>query len=191
MRTVLDSSVLLPIQRRQPGWEAWRDAITRAATEGSLLICPVDFAECSLGYPSAQIALRRMESIQVHYDDIAPETAYLAGQTFLRYRTATASHPRLPDCRPRPPSSRPSRRHRPGLSETLFFRPDFACCRHLNFCFSHDRSVDRPSRRAVPSRPLPPIHLPQCAAYEMFQRIGHRHYLFLTLLEQQAECPDS
>ncbi len=86
MRTALDSSVLILIQRRQPGWETWRDALTRAATEGPLLLCSVVFAESSAGFPSAGIALRQFESIQVHYDPMSPTSAYLAGQTFLRYR---------------------------------------------------------------------------------------------------------
>jgi len=86
VRTALDSSVVILLQRRQPGWEGWREVLTRAATEGPLLICPVVFAECSAGYPSAEAALREFESIQVYYDSISPDSAYLAGQTFLRYR---------------------------------------------------------------------------------------------------------
>jgi predicted nucleic acid-binding protein len=86
VRTALDSSVVVLLQRRQPGWERWRDALTQAATEGPLLINPVVFAECSAGFPSAEVALREFESIQVHFDPISPESAYLAGQTFLRYR---------------------------------------------------------------------------------------------------------
>jgi predicted nucleic acid-binding protein len=86
MRTALDSSVVILLQRRQPGWEAWRNALTRAATEGPLLISSVVFAECSAGFPSVEIALREFESIQVHFDPISPKSAYLAGQTFLRYR---------------------------------------------------------------------------------------------------------
>ena len=86
MRTALDSSVVIQLQRRQPGWEKWRDTLTRAAAEGPLLICAVVFAECSSGFPSAEIALREFESIQVHFDPISPASAYLAGQTFLRYR---------------------------------------------------------------------------------------------------------
>jgi len=86
MRTALDSSVVILLQRRQPGWEAWRNALARAATEGPLLISSVVFAECSAGFPSVAIALREFESIQVHFDPISPESAYLAGQTFLRYR---------------------------------------------------------------------------------------------------------
>lgn len=86
MRTALDSSVVILLQRREPGWEIWREALTRAATEGPLLISPVVFAECSTGFPNAEIALRQFESIQVHYDPISPKSAYLAGETFLRYR---------------------------------------------------------------------------------------------------------
>lgn len=86
MRTAIDSSVLILLQRRQPGWEAWRDTLTRAASEGPLLICPVVFAECSTGYASAEVAVREFESIQVFYDAITPEAAYCAGQAFLRYR---------------------------------------------------------------------------------------------------------
>lgn len=83
MRTALDSSVILLIQRRQPGWEGWRQALTQAATEGLLLICPVVFAECSTGFPSLASALAQFSGIQVQYDPISPESAYFAGQTYL------------------------------------------------------------------------------------------------------------
>ena len=86
MRTAIDSSVMILIQRRQAGWEVWRDALIRAATEGPLLISPVVFAECSAGFPSTETAQREFESIQIYYDSILPDSAYLAGQTFLQYR---------------------------------------------------------------------------------------------------------
>jgi len=50
MKTAIDSSVLLQILKREEGWERWRDAISSAATEGPLLMCPVVFAECSMGF---------------------------------------------------------------------------------------------------------------------------------------------
>jgi predicted nucleic acid-binding protein len=86
MRTALDSSVVLLLYRRQQGWEAWRDALTQAATEGPLLLSSVAFAECSTGFTSSAAALQEFASIQVHFDPLSPESAYLAGQTFLRYR---------------------------------------------------------------------------------------------------------
>jgi predicted nucleic acid-binding protein len=51
-----------------------------------LLVCPVVFAECSIGFASAEIAMRQFESLQLHYDPFSPAAAYLAGQTFVRYR---------------------------------------------------------------------------------------------------------
>lgn len=86
MRTAVDSSVLLCILRRQTGWEAWRTALTLAAEEGSLAICPVVFAECSIGFASVDEALAKFDSLCIGYDPLTPATAYLAGQTFLRYR---------------------------------------------------------------------------------------------------------
>lgn len=81
MRTAVDSSALLLILRRQPGWEAWRDALTRAASEGPLLVCPVVLAECSVGFPSAEEAGARFEMLGMAYAAITPESAWLAGQT--------------------------------------------------------------------------------------------------------------
>ncbi len=86
MRTAIDSSVLLCILRRQPGWESWRAILSRAAEEGSLALCPVVFAECSIGFASVDESLSKFDSLCIAYDPIAPAAAYLAGQMFLRYR---------------------------------------------------------------------------------------------------------
>lgn len=86
MRTAVDSSVLLCILRRQSGWDAWRATLSHAAEEGSLALCPIVFAECSIGFSSVDEALVKFDSLCIGYDPIMPATAYLAGQTFLRYR---------------------------------------------------------------------------------------------------------
>ena len=86
MRTALDSSVLILLSRRQPGWEAWRNCLQRAVAEGELLISPVAFAEFSIAYPSREAALADLDRLHIFYDSISPEAAYLAGQIFLRYR---------------------------------------------------------------------------------------------------------
>lgn len=86
MRTAVDSSVLLCILRQQLGWEAWRAALTHAAEEGSLVLCPVVFAECSVGFSYAKEAQAKFESLCLVYDAFSPECAYLAGQMFLTYR---------------------------------------------------------------------------------------------------------
>ncbi len=86
MRTAIDSSVLLCILRRQAGWESWRAILSRAAEEGSLALCPVVFAECSIGFSSVDQALAKFDSLCIAYDPMAPAAAYFAGQMFLRYR---------------------------------------------------------------------------------------------------------
>jgi predicted nucleic acid-binding protein len=86
MRTAIDSSVLLLIMKRQPGWEVWRDKMNMAAKEGVLLICPIVFAECSQGFASWEKALELFQRMQFHYDPISPDTAFRAGEIFQSYR---------------------------------------------------------------------------------------------------------
>ena len=86
MRTALDSSVLIQLYRKQPGWEVWRELLAKAATEGELIISPVAFAEYSTAYPTVASVQADLARIQVIYEPIKPEAAYLAGQVFLRYR---------------------------------------------------------------------------------------------------------
>lgn len=86
MRTALDSSILIQLYRKQAGWELWRDKLRTASAEGQLVISPVAFAEYSLAYPSADSALADLDRLNVVYDPIEPESSYLAGQIFLRYR---------------------------------------------------------------------------------------------------------
>lgn len=86
MRTALDSSVLILIYQKQPGWEAWRDLLDLASTQGQLIISPVAFAEYSIAYPSVTSIQNDLERLHISYDPFNTETAYLAGQIFLRYR---------------------------------------------------------------------------------------------------------
>jgi predicted nucleic acid-binding protein len=86
VRTAVDSSVLLCLLRRQPGYLDWQATLHRAAEEGLLLICPVVFAECSIGFSDPATALAQFDSLGLIYDVFSPECAYLAGQLFLRYR---------------------------------------------------------------------------------------------------------
>ncbi|MDX2226281.1 MAG: type II toxin-antitoxin system VapC family toxin [Verrucomicrobiae bacterium] len=86
MKTALDSSVLLLILRRQTGWEHWKKLLTAASAQGPLVISPVVFVECSVGFASTEEALRHFDSIGIVYDSISPESAWLAGRTFVQYR---------------------------------------------------------------------------------------------------------
>ena len=86
MITALDSSVLWAIIKREPGSEAWLRALLAAAAEGPLVISPVAFAELAPSTPDASSLSAFLSQLAIHYDDITPAAAHLAGLTFTRYR---------------------------------------------------------------------------------------------------------
>jgi predicted nucleic acid-binding protein len=60
--------------------------LNRAAETGILVLCPVVFAECSIGFASAEEAQAKFESLGIAYEHFTPQSAYLASKLFLRYR---------------------------------------------------------------------------------------------------------
>ncbi len=86
MITAIDTSVLLLIQKRQAGWMEWKRTLGEAAREGPLVVCPVVFAEFSPGYAGWEDALHDLDLLQMTYEPISPDAAWLAGQVFLQYR---------------------------------------------------------------------------------------------------------
>lgn len=86
MRTAIDSSVIILILRRQEGWQNWQSVLETAASQGTLLICPIVFAECSPGFGSSSEATAAFDAVHLNYDPILPESAFLAGRTFVQYR---------------------------------------------------------------------------------------------------------
>jgi predicted nucleic acid-binding protein len=88
MITALDSSVLWAIVKQESGHEEWVQALIRAASEGPMVISPVAFAELSPSTSSAESLLGFLGQLAIQYDPISPDAAYLAGQTFRRYREA-------------------------------------------------------------------------------------------------------
>jgi predicted nucleic acid-binding protein len=88
MRSVLvDSNVILDVAQDDPRWGAWSSsALERAATEASLVINPLVYAEVSMGYA-------RIEELEVvlppevfRREPLPYEAGFLAGKCFLRYR---------------------------------------------------------------------------------------------------------
>jgi len=86
MRTAIDSSVLITLYRKQAGWEMWRDLLHEASSEGTLLVCPVAFAEYAVAYATAEAAMGDIHRLHISHDAINPEAAHLAGKIFLAYR---------------------------------------------------------------------------------------------------------
>lgn len=88
MTTAVDSSVLWALFKAEPGADAWFRVLQDAAREGPLLVCPVVFAELSPGVPQQAMLETVLAAWDMRYDAISPAAAFLAGQTFLRYRQA-------------------------------------------------------------------------------------------------------
>lgn len=88
MITALDSSVIWAIFNREKGWECWVDALASAASVGTLRISSVAFAELAPAELNADKLAARLEKFAITYDTISPNSAYLAGTIFKRYRLA-------------------------------------------------------------------------------------------------------
>jgi len=86
MSTAVDSSVLFSLFNKEPGWQKWDELLRDSLSSGSLLVCPVVFAEVSMGFPSEEVCLHALQSLGIDYSGFTPQSAWLAGRVFLRYR---------------------------------------------------------------------------------------------------------
>jgi predicted nucleic acid-binding protein len=86
VRTAVDTSVLLATREKEPGYKAWESALSGAAEQGSLCICPVVFAEMSPGCASSSQLLQQLEALAIGYDNISPAAVHLAGCIHWKYR---------------------------------------------------------------------------------------------------------
>ena len=86
MKTAVDTSVLLAIRAKEPGYQLWQEALQNAAEAGQLCVCPVVFAELSPGSASSVRLLEQLELLAIAYEDFSPESAHLAGCIHWKYR---------------------------------------------------------------------------------------------------------
>jgi predicted nucleic acid-binding protein len=88
MVTAIDSSVLWAILKDETVSEAWQAALLVAASEGPLVICPIAFAELAPSADDVDDLGERLLQLQIRFDPLSPEAAFLAGTMFRRYRQA-------------------------------------------------------------------------------------------------------
>ena len=86
MKTAVDTSVLLAIREKEPGYELWQEALRDAAEAGQLCVCPVVFAELSPGSASSARLLEQLEMLTITYENFSLESAHLAGCIHRKYR---------------------------------------------------------------------------------------------------------
>jgi hypothetical protein len=86
MRLALDTSVLLTIFNQEPGAETWMEALIKARRQGQLVLCEVVYAELAPAFVSHLELEKVLDDLGAHLDPIGAEAAWVAGQTFRRYR---------------------------------------------------------------------------------------------------------
>ncbi len=86
MRLALDTSVLLAIFNRESDSEEWITALIRQRRRGQLILCATVYAEIAPAFGTQQDLEETLDKLGVRLEPILPEAAWLAGQTFKRYR---------------------------------------------------------------------------------------------------------
>ncbi len=86
MRLALDTSVLLTIFNQEPGAEDWMEALIQARRQGQLVLCEVVYAELAPAFGTRSELETVLDDLGARLAPIEAEAAWLAGQTFKRYR---------------------------------------------------------------------------------------------------------
>lgn len=86
MKLALDASVLLTLFNQEPGAEDWMEVLIQARRQGLLVLCEVVYAEVAPAFESRGELDKVLAALGAHLDPIGAETAWLAGETFKRYR---------------------------------------------------------------------------------------------------------
>jgi predicted nucleic acid-binding protein len=87
MRHALDSSVLLDVLLRDADHaEASLSLLETASTRGSIVLCPVAWAECAASFAPTTAFAEAAADMGIIYDDFTPEVAALAAHMWRDYR---------------------------------------------------------------------------------------------------------
>ncbi len=86
MRLALDTSILLTIFNHEPGAEVWMEALVTARRRGQLILCEIVYAELGPAFGTQSELDMALATLGTRLDPIGADAAWLAGQTFGRYR---------------------------------------------------------------------------------------------------------
>jgi predicted nucleic acid-binding protein len=85
--TLVDSNVLLDVVSEDEEWFEWSSSrLARAANDGPLLINPLIFAEVAAGFDRVEDLNDALPDTYFRRAPLPWESAFLAGQCFVRYR---------------------------------------------------------------------------------------------------------
>ncbi len=86
MRLALDTSVLFAIFNQEPGAEEWMEALIGARRQGQLVLCEIVYAELAPAFRMRAELDQVLDDLGARLDPITADAAWLAGQTFRKYR---------------------------------------------------------------------------------------------------------
>jgi predicted nucleic acid-binding protein len=86
MKLALDASVLLTVFNQELGAEDWMEVLIQARRQGPLVLCEVVYAEMTPAFESRAELDKVLADLGANLDPIGADAAWLAGQTFKRYR---------------------------------------------------------------------------------------------------------
>lgn len=86
---LIDTNILVDIATRDPDWALWSLAqLESASLQGRMLINDVIYAELSVRYERKQEVDDFLTAAEVDIAPMPPESLFLAGKVFGRYRKA-------------------------------------------------------------------------------------------------------
>ena len=86
MITAIDTSVLVAISQQEVRSQEWRNRLNQSGSEGTLIICPVVFAEYSARFSKIDTVREVLNDMSIRWSSFNDQSSYLAGRTYLRYR---------------------------------------------------------------------------------------------------------
>jgi len=86
VKLALDASVLLTVFNQELGAEDWMEVLIQARRQGPLVLCEIVYAEMAPAFESRAELDKVLADLGANLDPIGADAAWLAGQTFKRYR---------------------------------------------------------------------------------------------------------
>ena len=84
---LVDANVLIDVLSENPVWCEWSsDALLLASREEELAVNPLIFSEVCMGYQTIESAKAELDLLSLTYLELPYESAWLAGQAFLKYK---------------------------------------------------------------------------------------------------------
>ena len=84
---LIDSCTVIDIADSESRWHEVSVAVLESIDDGvPLLVNPVIYAECSVGFGRLELLESFLDAVELGYEELPKEALFVAGAAFLRYR---------------------------------------------------------------------------------------------------------